>query len=173
MNFGALPERLAAVRAEIARRQGAGRWTHPVTIVAVTKGFGLDAVQAALEVGLTELGENRVQEAVPKIDDPVGRRASWHLIGHLQRNKAKLVPGRFVLVQSVDSLALAEELERRAAARGGTQRVLLQVDVAGGAPKRGCGPGEGPAPPRARAPLPPPGRGGTVAPGPPPGAGGA
>ena len=145
MNFGALSERLAAVRAEIARRQGAGRWTHPVTIVAVTKGFGLDAVQAALEVGLTELGENRVQEAVPKIDDPVGRRASWHLIGHLQRNKAKLVPGRFVLVQSVDSLALAEELERRAAARGVTQRVLLQVNVAGEAQKSGCALDEAPA----------------------------
>jgi len=145
MNFGALPERLAAVRAEIARRQGAGRWTHPVTIVAVTKGFGLDAVQAALEVGLTELGENRVQEALPKIDDPVGRGASWHLIGHLQRNKAKLVPGRFVLVQSVDSLALAEELERRAAARGVTQRVLLQVNVAGEAQKSGCALDEAPA----------------------------
>jgi len=154
MNFGALPERLAAVRAEIARRQGAGRWTHPVTVVAVTKGFGLDAVQAALEVGLTELGENRVQEAVPKIDDPVGRRASWHLIGHLQRNKAKLVPGRFVLVQSVDSLALAEELERRAAARGVTQRVLLQVNVAGEAQKSGCALDEAPALARAVARLP-------------------
>ena len=153
MNFGALPERLAAVRAEIARRQGAGRWTHPVTVVAVTKGFGLDAVQAALEVGLTELGENRVQEAVPKIDDPVGRRASWHLIGHLQRNKAKLVPGRFVLVQSVDSLALAEELERRAAARGVTQRVLLQVNVAGEAQKSGCALDEAPALARAVAGL--------------------
>ena len=154
MNFGALPERLAAVRAEIARRQGAGRWTHPVTIVAVTKGFGLDAVQAALEVGLTELGENRVQEAVPKIDDPVGRRASWHLIGHLQRNKAKLVPGRFVLVQSVDSLALAEELDRRAAALGVTQRVLLQVNVAGEAQKSGCALEEAPALARAVARLP-------------------
>ena len=154
MNFGALPERLAAVRAEIARRQGAGRWTHPVTIVAVTKGFGLDAVQAALEVGLTELGENRVQEAVPKIDDPVGRRASWHLIGHLQRNKAKLVPGRFVLVQSVDSLALAEELDRRAAALGVTQRVLLQVNVAGEAQKSGCALDEAPALARAVARLP-------------------
>jgi len=154
MNFGALPERLAAVRAEIARRQGAGRWTHPVTVVAVTKGFGLDAVQAALEVGLTELGENRVQEAVPKIDDPVGRRASWHLIGHLQRNKAKLVPGRFVLVQSVDSLALAEELDRRAAALGVTQRVLLQVNVAGEAQKSGCALDEAPALARAVARLP-------------------
>src|SRR2546427_3241564 len=78
-------------------------------------------------------------------------------IGHLQRNKAKLVPGRFVLVQSVDSLALAEELERRAAARGVTQRVLLQVNVAGGGPKSGCALGE--APPLARAGAPPPGLG--------------
>jgi len=154
MNFGALPERLAAVRAEIARRQGAGGWTHPVTLVAVTKGFGLDAVQAALDVGLTELGENRVQEALPKIDDPVGRRAGWHLIGHLQRNKAKLVPGRFVLVQSVDSLALAEELDRRAAALGVTQRVLLQVNVAGEAQKSGCALDEAPALARAVARLP-------------------
>jgi len=154
MNFGALPERLAAVRAEIARRQGAGGRTHPVTIVAVTKGLGLGAVQAALDVGLTELGENRVQEALPKIDDPVGRRAGWHLIGHLQRNKAKLVPGRFVLVQSVDSLALAEELERRAAALGVTQRVLLQVNVAGEAQKSGCALDEAPALARAVARLP-------------------
>src|SRR3989449_1388585 len=145
MNFGALPERLAAVRAEIARRQGAGGWAHPVTIVAVTKGFGLDAVQAALDVGLTELGENRVQEALPKIDDPVGRRAGWHLIGHLQRNKAKLVPGRFVLVQSVDSLALAEELERRAAAVGGAQRGLVQGDGGGGGQKKRGGRGRGAA----------------------------
>src|SRR2546427_12795799 len=155
MNFGALPERLAAVRAEIARRQGAGRWTHPVTIVAVTKGFGLDAVQAALAVGLTELGENRMQEALPKIDDPVGRRASWHLIGHLQRNKAKLVPGRFVLVQSVDSLPLAEELQRQAAGRGVPHRVLLQGNVAGGGQKRRGAPDDAPAPARALAPLPP------------------
>src|SRR2546426_8492357 len=168
MNFGALPERLAAVRAEIARRQGAGGWTHPVTIVAVTKGFGLDAVRAALDVGLTELGENRVQEALPKIDDPVGRRAGWHLIGHLQRNKAKLVPGRFALVQSVDSLALAEELERRAAALGGAQRVLLPGNVAGGGPKNGGGAGGGAPPAPPGAPPPPPRGGGAVAPAPPP-----
>jgi PLP dependent protein len=145
MNFAPLPERLAAVRAEIARRQGAGGWTHAVTIVAVTKGFGPDAVQAALDAGLTEVGENRVQEALAKIEAPVGRGANWHLIGHLQRNKAKLVPGRFALVQSVDSLALAQELDRRAAAQGVTQRVLVQVNVAGEAQKSGCALEEAPA----------------------------
>ncbi len=124
MDFRALPERLAHVRAEIARRQQAGGWTHPVTLVAVTKGFGLDAVEAALAAGLTELGENRVQEALEKIDTPAGARATWHLIGHLQRNKAKQVPGRFAHVHSVDSTVLALELEQRAAERGVTQRVL-------------------------------------------------
>ena len=142
MDFGALPERLAHVRVEIARRQAAAGWSHPVTIVAVTKGFGLEAVEAALAAGLTDLGENRVQEAVAKIDTPVGRRATWHLIGHLQRNKAKDVPGRFALVHSLDSAALAEELDRRAATHGATVRALLQVNVAGETQKSGCAPAE-------------------------------
>jgi len=142
MDFGALPERLAHVRVEIARRQAAAGWSHPVTIVAVTKGFGLEAVEAALAAGLTDLGENRVQEAVAKIDTPVGRRATWHLIGHLQRNKAKDVPGRFGLVHSLDSAGLAEELDRRAATHGATVRALLQVNVAGETQKSGCAPAE-------------------------------
>src|SRR6266516_1629145 len=87
MAFEALPERLAQVRAEIARLA-----PQAVTIVAVTKGFGTDAVRAARDVGLADIGENRVQEALQKQDalrDVDGIR--WHLIGHLQRNKAKLV----------------------------------------------------------------------------------
>ena len=155
MNFGALPERLAHVRAEIARRQAsaAGR-THPVTIVAVTKGFGLDAVEAALGAGLTELGENRVQEALEKLATPAGQRATWHLIGHLQRNKAKLVAGRFALVHSLDSVELAEELDKRAGAHGARQRVLLQVNVAGEAQKSGCAPVDAPTVARHVAALP-------------------
>src|SRR6266545_4935772 len=132
MTFEALPERLAQVRAEIARRQAAAGWTHPVTIVAVTKGFGPDAVAAALAAGLADIGENRVQEAVQKQEklgdgsQELGVR--WHLIGHLQRNKAKVVPGRFELVHSVDSVELATELDRKAEV---PLRVLLQVNVAG------------------------------------------
>src|SRR5438552_1071855 len=153
MDFRALPERLAHVRAEIARRQHAGGWTHPVTLVAVTKGFGLDAVEAALAAGLTDLGENRVQEALEKIDTPAGARATWHMIGHLQRNKAKQVPGRFALVHSVDSAPLATELARRAGDRGVKQRVLLQVNVAREPQKSGCSPDEAPALARAIAGL--------------------
>ena len=142
MDFRALPELVAHVRGEIARRQAIGGWTHPVTLVAVTKGFGLDAVEAALAAGLSDLGENRVQEALEKIDTPAGQGggATWHMIGHLQRNKAKYVPGRFALVHSIDSEALAAELERRAAERGVTVRVLVQVNVAGEGQKSGCEP---------------------------------
>ena len=138
MSFEALPERLAQVRAEIARRA-----PQPVTIVAVTKGFGVDAVRASVAAGLLDVGENRVQEAVQKQEElgagsqELGIR--WHLIGHLQRNKAKLVPGRFEMVQSVDSLALATELDKRASSG---VRVLLQVNVAREAQKTGCAPEE-------------------------------
>ena len=154
MTFAALAERLAHVRAEIARRQAAAGLTVPVTIVAVTKGFGVDAVEAALEAGVADLGENRVQEALDKVDTPAGRRATWHLIGHLQRNKAKQVAGRFALVHSVDSVALADELDRRAAAHGAKQRVLLQVNVAGETQKSGCTPDEAAALARHAAALP-------------------
>ncbi len=145
MSFAGLAGRLAHVRAEIAQRQARGGWSHPVTIVAVTKGFGVDAVQAALDAGLADIGENRVQEALEKMAAPVAPSATWHLIGHLQRNKAKLVPGRFALVHSVDSGELAAELAQRAAAAGVRQRVLLQVNVAGETQKSGCAPVEAPA----------------------------
>jgi len=131
MGFEALPERLAQVRAELARLA-----PQPVTIVAVTKGFGTDAIRAATDAGIADVGENRVQEAVQKQDalaELTGVR--WHLIGHLQRNKARVVAGRFELVHSLDSLELARELDRRSTT---PQRVLLQVNVAGEAQKSGC-----------------------------------
>jgi PLP dependent protein len=138
MGFEALPERLAQVRAVLARQAA-----QPVTIVAVTKGFGTDAVRAACDAGIADIGENRVQEAVQKQDalrDLTGIR--WHLIGHLQRNKARVVAGRFDLVHSLDSLELAHELDRRSTT---AQRVLLQVNVAGESQKSGCAPAEAPA----------------------------
>jgi len=145
MDFAALPERLAHIRAEIAARAAARGWSHPVTIVAVTKGFGPAAVAAALAAGLADIGENRVQEAVEKMADPRTAGAAWHLVGHLQRNKAKQVPGRFALVHSIDSWELAVELDRRAAALETRQRALVEVNVAGEAQKSGCAPADTPA----------------------------
>ncbi len=144
MDFPDLAERLGYIRSEITRRQQAGGWTHPVTVLAVTKGFGPDAVKAALDAGLTGVGENRVQEALEKMEHPECRGAEWHLIGHLQRNKAKFVPGKFVSVQSVDSVELAEELDRRASAQKAKLSVLVQVNVAGESQKSGCEPAEVP-----------------------------
>ncbi len=141
MSFEALPERLAQVRAEVARLA-----SHPVTIVAVTKGFGSEAIRAAVAAGVVDIGENRVQEALGKQEElGVGSQElgiRWHLIGHLQRNKAKFVPGRFELVHSIDSLELATELNRRADA---PVRVLLQVNVAGEQQKSGCPLAEAPS----------------------------
>jgi hypothetical protein len=145
MDFAGLPERLAHIRGEIARRQAAAGWSHAVTIVAVTKGFGPDAVRAAQAAGLPDVGENRVQEALDKMAQVPDTGVTWHLIGHLQRNKAKLVPGRFTLVHSLDSAELADELARRTAAHGTRQRVLLQVNVAGEGQKSGCTPVDAPA----------------------------
>lgn len=144
MDFGGLPERLAHVRSEVARRQAVGGWTHAVTIVAVTKGFGPEAVSAAVVAGLPDIGESRLQEALEKMPAFAGREVRWHLIGHLQRNKAKFVPGRFALVHSLDSLELTRELDRRAAAAGAPVPVLLQVNVAGEAQKSGCDPAAAP-----------------------------
>ena len=140
MDFGDLSARLAAVRETVARSQAAGGWSHPLEIVAVTKGFGVEAVAAALAAGLAAVGENRVQEALDKMDAATARglAPAWHLVGHLQRNKARFVPGRFALVHSVDSEELARELDRRAAAAGTRVRVLIQVNVAGETQKSGC-----------------------------------
>ena len=126
-------DRLAAIRERVART---GRDPAEVSIVAVTKGRSAADCQDALDAGLTALGENRVQEALPKLAAlPI---AEWHLIGHLQSNKVAQVAGRFRLIQSIDSARLAELL----AARQPAQAVLLQVNVSREPDKHGAGPEE-------------------------------
>jgi PLP dependent protein len=127
MSDPALRDRLAEIRAVVATRQKAGGWTHPVRIVAVTKGHGPEAVLAAADAGLNTVGENRVQEALAKQEQCAGVLVEWHLIGTLQRNKARLVAGRFGMIHSVDRLDLAEEISRRALP-GTRQQVLVQVN---------------------------------------------
>jgi pyridoxal phosphate enzyme (YggS family) len=114
-------ERLARISTLIA---ASGRNPAEVAIVAVTKGFGVEACREALAAGLRMLGENRVQEALHKMD--ALPRASWHLIGHLQTNKVKQAAGRFALIQTVDSARLAEAIARHAPA----QAVLVEVNIA-------------------------------------------
>ncbi len=143
MALGALSGRLAVVRERIAAAAArAGRDPAGVRIVAVTKGHPLAVAREARAAGLEDLGENRVQEALAKLDAWPDAPVRWHLVGHLQRNKVKHVVGRFALVHSVDSVRLAAALEEAAAARGLVQEVLVEVNVAGEAQKSGCPAGE-------------------------------
>jgi pyridoxal phosphate enzyme (YggS family) len=113
-----------------------------VTLVVVTKTHPVAAIEAAIAAGATELGENRVQEALEKKAelDARGTPVHWHLIGHLQSNKAKLAVQNFDLIHSVDSVGLAQELDRHASKAGKQQRVLLQLNVSGDETKFGTGP---------------------------------
>lgn len=140
MEFPDLPARLAQVREAVARHQQVGGWSHPVRVVAVTKGHGPEAVRAAAAAGLEDVGENRVQEAMAKQDAAGSVPVTWHLIGTLQRNKARQAVGRFALIHSVDRLDLAGELDRRAAAGPDVQRVLLQVNCSDEPQKGGVEP---------------------------------
>ena len=139
MEFPDLPGSLSRVREEVARRQAAAGWTHPVGIIAVTKGHGPEAVRAAHAAGLDAVGENRVQEALQKQDLLADLPVAWHLIGTLQRNKAKHVTGRFALVHSIDRADLGAELDRRTAP-GARQRILVQVNCSDEPQKGGVEP---------------------------------
>jgi pyridoxal phosphate enzyme (YggS family) len=152
MDFPDLPGRLAQVRETVARHQTIGGWTHPVRIVAVTKTHGPEAVRAAAAAGLTDIGENRVQEALQKQELLAGLPVAWHLIGTLQRNKARQAVGRFVLLHSVDRGDLAAELDRRVAP-GARQAVLVQVNCSDEPQKGGVEPGELPGLLQALQPL--------------------
>ena len=144
MEFRDLAERLARVRQTVARHQALAGLTHPVRIVAVTKTHGAEALRAAAAAGLFDVGENRVQEALGKQDALGDLGLTWHLIGSLQRNKARQAAGRFALIHSVDRADLAVELDRRVPATS-RQPVLVQVNCSGEAQKGGVSPEELPA----------------------------
>ena len=136
MDFPGLPARLAAVRETVATAQAARGWQHPVRIVGVTKTHGPEAVRAAAAAGLVDIGENRVQEALRKQEVLPDLKIEWHLIGTLQRNKARTAVGRFALIHSVDRPDLGAELDRRVGG-GALQRVLVQVNCSGESQKGG------------------------------------
>lgn len=133
------------IRNEIAEAAAnAGRDPDSVTLVAVTKTYPSSYVAAAVHAGITDAGENKIQEAVPKIEelnnDLSYTRLKWHLIGHLQSNKAKLAVRNFDLIHSVDSLKLAKEINRHAEAAGKLMGILIQINVSGEESKEGLRP---------------------------------
>src|SRR5687767_7632506 len=143
MSFDHLPARLAEVRGRIAAAVARGGHGQRVTIVAVTKTHGPEAVTAAWDAGLREIGENKVQEALAKMG-AIAVPVSWHLIGHLQRNKVKSVD-RFALLHSLDSARLANAVCDHGLARGRAVDALVQVNVVGEGTKGGYEPRDLPA----------------------------
>lgn len=143
MPFADLAGRVADVRDRIAAAVARGGHRQRVRIIAVTKTHGPDAVHAAVAAGIEDVGENRVQEAIAKMDQ-TEVPARWHLIGHLQRNKARAL-SRFHLFHALDSARLADAVHDVGTALDRPVEALVQVNVAGEASKGGFAPGELPA----------------------------
>ncbi|HJU05555.1 MAG TPA: YggS family pyridoxal phosphate-dependent enzyme [Nitrospiraceae bacterium] len=123
---------------QAARR--AGRNPKTIRLIAATKFVPVELVRTAIEAGVMDVGESRLQEALPKIESIGQDAVQWHFIGRLQRRKVKSVVGRFALIHSVDSLELAAEIERRAKEAGMQQAVLLEVNLGAEAGKTGFAP---------------------------------
>src|SRR5947208_657218 len=137
---GSLQANLETVREVIrASAERADRDPGAVTLLAVTKTVSVERIREAISEGLRIFGENRVQEALPKMDEIGPADVDWHLIGHLQTNKVKFIEGRFRMIQSVDRSGLVEALDRRL---GSALDVLVEVNVAEESQKTGALPAD-------------------------------
>jgi len=138
-----ISDRLSQIRARMAAAAGtAGRDPSSVRLVAVSKTFPVEAVREAYAAGQREFGENRVQDGLQKIGETTDLTIRWHLLGHLQTNKARKAGPAFAMVQSVDSVELIQKLDAAAAEAGRAPELLIQVDLAGEATKFGAPPAE-------------------------------
>jgi hypothetical protein len=136
MHFLDIADRVSEVRQRIGAAVARGGHNQNVTIIAVTKTHGAEAVEAAWRAGVGDVGENRVQEALRKMDE-TSAPVRWHLIGHLQRNKVKGTIERFALVQSIDSERLAQAVHEHGVTRSMPVDVLIQVNASGEESKGG------------------------------------
>jgi pyridoxal phosphate enzyme (YggS family) len=135
--------RLSEIRQRIdATARSAGRDPSSVRLVAVSKTFPFEAVREAWRAGHRDFGENRVQEALQKINASADLEIRWHLLGHLQTNKARKAASAFATIQSVDSVELLDKLDRSASEAGASPEILVQVDLAREATKFGAPPDE-------------------------------
>ena len=143
--FARLSENIARVRSDIRSCCiAAGRDPEDITLIGVSKVFPVEYAEAAVMAGLKDLGENRVQELVPKIErfSSLDLDVNWHLIGTLQKNKVKYVIGKTKLIHSVNTVELAEEIPKRSVGNNVTTRILLQANVSGEESKHGFAPHE-------------------------------
>lgn len=130
-NYRNIIERIAVAADKV------GRDAREVRLLAASKAQSVDAIRAAIAAGVTLVGENYVQEAQEKKRQLVDAKSEWHMIGHLQRNKAKLALELFDVIESLDNLALARELDKAAAKRGKLVRAFVEVNLAGEESKTG------------------------------------
>jgi pyridoxal phosphate enzyme (YggS family) len=139
VDAAALRARLDSVRKRIERAASrVGRDLSSIRLVAVAKTFGAEHVRIAAEAGQIDFGENRVQEAIDKMDRTVDLPIRWHLVGHLQSNKARRAASRFDVIHSLHAADLGDTLERAASAADRQIEVLAQVDLAGEPTKHGA-----------------------------------
>ena len=142
MSHTRIDTNLEKVKERIAKAAlRAGRSPDDIQLVAVSKTVSAATIQQAINAGVTILGENYLQEARKKIEE-IGHAVRWDFIGHLQSNKAKHVVDLFDIIQSVDRLSLAQEINRLAKKKGGTLKILLQVNISGEEAKSGIDPSE-------------------------------
>ena len=140
MENALLKENLECIRENIKTSAAkSGRSPDDITLVAVTKTVDVSLVQDIVELGVSDIGENKVQELLKK-DELLKTKPNWHLIGHLQTNKVKQIIEHVSLIQSVDSQRLAEEINKRAAAIGKIADVLIEINIAGEDTKFGINP---------------------------------
>ena len=138
-----IADRLTEVRSRIAAAaRSAGRDPSSVRLIAVSKTVPADVIRSAYQAGQRDFGENRVQEALQKIHTSADLEIRWHLLGHLQTNKARKAGAAFATIQSVDSVELLQRLDLAAGESGTRPELLIQVDLAGEATKFGAAPDE-------------------------------
>jgi pyridoxal phosphate enzyme (YggS family) len=135
-NYRAIVERIAVAAAKVRRD------AREVRLLAASKSQPVDLIRAALAAGVALVGENYVREAEEKKNQLAEAKVEWHMIGHLQRNKAKLAVQVFDVVESLDNLALARELDKAAAKRSKIVRALIEVNLAGEESKAGVAKGD-------------------------------
>ena len=138
-----IAENLVEVRERISRAiQKSGREPDSARLITVSKQISVDRIEEARAAGAVVFGENKIQEAIPKIEQMGAEGIFWHFIGHLQKNKIKFLDERFELIHSVDSFELAEKIAKHYHSENRVQRILLQVNVSGEAAKFGMEPKE-------------------------------
>jgi len=141
-----IADRLADIHGRIAAAaRSAGRDLSSIRLVAVSKTFPIDAIREAYAAGQREFGENRVQEALQKIASCADLDIKWHLLGHLQTNKAKKAAPAFSTIHSIDSVELLQKIDSTAADAGRAPELLIQVDLSGEATKFGLTPADVPS----------------------------